>query len=567
MPLKPIFEKSPLKALEALPLRPGQVNVEMEEISALMRMAQDSRDIPERWEALLRLGMAEKKKIDQLPVSAWLEKALSAQREDGALEFDLAQSVQVMRAAFAMYEATVKRPILERMARWCGYLSEHWEEAVACDAVRQRPADLMELLENLYRVTGKKAMLSLMERLRRQGMDWSGVLHTFAVQRPMGRVTPWKDMEAGLEAENGSEQGFYTRQYLTCHGEMLADGARGAGMNGLYSGNGQELTAAKAGWEKISRYHGAMCGGLTCDETLAGTSPSAAVDAAALGAWAECFCAQGGLDESAWAFDALDVMMTNALARSLAGGKVHDLQRVNALSLDSGDAGCYHLHAAGEREKRAVTRLLRGYAAICGHAVTTSKNDVRVNLYLPGRYAAAMESGAVSVQAARQDGKFVLTLHMKQSARFTLKLRVPAWTADACVEVNQEGGHEGKPGQYLALERTWQDGDTVTADFARTLRMVDGHHQSVAVMRGPELLVMPVAEDGSWAFAACGTAQETENGDIVLLVSQVEDWRKRGAVPADLPVLPRVEGQPVQAVLRPYAEACGIALFPKGTQA
>ena len=30
----------------------------------------------------------------------------------------------------------------------------------------------------------KKALLSLCDRLRQQAMDWSGVLHTFAVQRP-----------------------------------------------------------------------------------------------------------------------------------------------------------------------------------------------------------------------------------------------------------------------------------------------------------------------------------------------------------------------------------------------
>lgn len=567
VPLKPIFEKSPLTAYTALPLRPGQVNVNWNELEQLLALCGKAEQHPVMWEGLLRASAAVKAHPEQLPVAGWIEAALDAQQEDGSLPMSVEDTMAVLRAALALYECTLKRELLEKLARWFGYAAENWEAVVIRnDAVRQHPADLMQLMDAMYRITGKKPLLTLMEKLRRQAMDWSGVLHTFAVQRPMSRVTPWADMETGLEAEQGSEQGLYTRQYLTCHGESLADGARSAVANGLYSGNGQELSAAKVGWERISRYHGAVCGGLTCHEHIAGTSPSEGVDAGALGAWAEAFCAAAETAESAWAYDALDVMLTNAMARAVAGGKLNDLQRVNGLSMNCGDAGVYHMHEGEAREVRALARLLRGYAAACSHAVTVSKRGLDVNLLIPGRYAAAVNGSAVTVQMSGSAEKMTLTLRMKQDVHMTLSVRIPAWTADACVTVNNDGGDEGKPGRYLTLERDWKNGDVVTVELEQTLRTVAGHHQSLCVMQGAALMVMPADVNSQWAVAMSGKPALAEDGTVTCEVVPVT-WRKRGAVPADLPVLPKAEGKAEAVVLVPYAKQCGIALFPQAGRA
>ncbi len=566
MPLKPIFEKSPLTSAHALPLRPGQVQAECAAIRTLSQALTESDMArqPLLWEGLFRAGAITCRHPETLPVARWIAGALEAQDEQGALPGSALEQLAEARAALALYEFDPRRPTLERLARWCAWLAGQLDGLLdACPALRQRPADLMELLEQLYRITGKKAILALCETLRRRCMDWSGLLHTFAVQRPMSRVTPWSDMEPGLEAEDGNEQGFYTRQYLTCHGEALADGARATVMNGIYSGGGTELSAAQAGWERISRYHGAVCGGLTCDETLGGASPSAAVDAVALGAWAETFCAAGEMGKTDW--DALELMLENAMAKAVSGSQLHTLQRVNGLAADCGTAGVYHL---GEnREARAVARLLRGYAAAYSHAVTARKRGLDVNLYLPGRYVAGLDGSVIAVTIAGGEGRYTLTLHMKQDAKAALRLRIPAWTNDACVTVNDEGGDEGKPGTFLTLERTWHDGDVITCAYARTLRMLDGHHQSRCVMLGSTLMLMEAAPDTAWAMALTGDAALDAEGRVTCAAAPVQDWRKRGAIPADLPVLPKVTGEESTITLVPYASACGIALFPKGTRA
>lgn len=554
MSLKPIYDKAPLVALKEIPLRPGQVRVNSAKAAQLYALVSTCLEKPEMLEGAFRLACLVKSKPLEEPVAKKILQAMDSQPEQ------VADAVATMRAALAVYEYDAKRPLLEKLAAWCGWLAENWDAVMACSAVRVHAADLMELLQTLYRVTGKKAVLSLCEKLRQQAMDWSGILHTFAVQRPMNRVTAWKDMEAGLEAEEGSEAGFYTRQYLTCHGESLADGVRSARMNGLFSGNGQELFAAKAGWEKISRYHGAVCGGITADETIGGRTPSCGVDAASLGAWTEalsaCDC------QETWACEAVEVLLENGLPAALNGDKLIPFQRVNGLAENCGVKDCYHVHEGDEQALRALNRLCRGYASAISGAVTVSAGGFSVNQYVDGRYAVPMAEGLWVVTIAA--GK--VSISTRKPGKAALRLRIPAWTENACITVNDEGGYEGKPGTWLTLERDWQDGDVVTVDFAKSVTVSAGHHQSVCVRYGAKVMAY-VPENDVWNVALCG-APVLEDGKVMATLKRVPDWRKRGNVPADLPVLPAVEGESFQAVLTPYDEApCRIALFPQGDKA
>jgi len=560
MPLKPIYEKFPLVALKELPLRPGQVRIANDKMQQLYEMACSYDAQPAQLEGLFRMACVLKAKPMEEPVAGTILAFLEKQGEDGSLPVKVEEAVAVMRAALAMYELDARRPLLEKLVTWCAWLSENWESVLACNAVRIHPADLMELLQALYRVTGKKAILSLCDKLRQQAMDWSGILHTFAVQRPMNRVTSWQDMEAGLEAEDGSEAGFYTRQYLTCHGESLADGLRCAAMNGLFSGNGMELSAGKAGWEKISRYHGAVCGGVTADETIGGRSPSCAVDAASLGAWAEAFA--GHEAEATWAYEALETLLENGLPAVLHEGKLVPFQRVNSLAVNCGTKDCYHVHEGDEQAIRALNRLCRGYASAANSAVTVSQKGLSVNLYMPGRYAVPLAEGACVITISEGE----IRLSARKPVKAALRLRIPAWTEDACITVNSEGGREGHAGTWLTIERTWQDGDVIKVDFARKITVDNGHHQSACVRYGAKVMAYVPAND-AWNVALCG-APVLKEGQVVAAFKRVPDWRKRGGVPADLPVLPMVEGESFRAVLTPYAEApCRIALFPKGDEA
>lgn len=560
--LKPIFDRSPLLSLTSLPLRPGQARAALPSAKALYDQTSAAEDRPALWEGVFRLACVVKAHPMDEPVVRWIGDAMAHQAEDGSLPGPVSDQVALLRAAWAMYEHDAKRPLLEKLTLWCGWACEHWDAVLNDRQVRVSPADLMELLLGLYRVTGKKPLLHLCERLRAEAMDWSGALHTFSVQRPLKRIIPWDELEKGMRDEDGIESGFYTRQYLTCHGETLADGLRSSLMSGLFSGSGTELSAPQVGWEKISRYHGAVCGGTTADETLGGASPSCAIDAAALGAWAESFAAA----REQWAYDALDVLFHNGLPACVDHGNIIAFQRVNGLSDDCGTADCYHID--GGADLRALNRLCRGYAAAISSAVTPRPDGLSLNLYVPGRYAVPTEHGTLILNVAGSDGSWAVTVHARQPIKAVIRLRVPGWTDEAAVTVGGRDIGDDCVGMSIALDRTWQDGDLITVRFLSKPRVLEGYHQSTCVMLGNRVMALPATINTAWNAALCGAPALTEDGHVTVTLKRVPVWTRKDAVPVDLPVRPETEGEAFTARLAPYADTPSrIAVFPREKQA
>jgi len=562
VPLKPIYDKAPLMKLNSVPLRPGQARVAGSEAVKLYRLTGDVANQPALWEGMFRLACAVTGEPEKQPVAKCIRDYLELQGEDGLLPGSVADAVAVLRAAWAMYEHEPQRALLEKIALWCGWACEHWEIVLADSDVRVRPADLMELLCSLYRVTGMKAVLSLCERLRAEGMDWSGALHTFSVQRGMKRMMPFVELEEGMIKEDRRESGFYTRQYLTCHAQTLADGMRAAMATGRYSGSRTELSAAKTGWERISRYHGAVCGGTTADETLGGMTPECGVSTASLGAWAEAFAQ---IDEP-WAYEALDVLVRNGMPAAVRENGLLEMQRVNGLATDCGTKDCYHV---SESAASALTRLCRGYAAAISSVVTQRAEGPQVNLFIPGKYMTAQEAGRMLLTLEGQECRWSIHVHVKEALRAALRIRVPAWTKDMSVLVNGLAVDADSKDACVVLERSWNDGDVVTVELDGQVRVVEsGYHQSLCVMRGNTVMVYPATKDMAWNMALCGKVEMLENGDVTATLRPAPAWRCKGDVPADLPVLPETEGESVCAQLLPYAQTpCRIALFPRGKQA
>jgi hypothetical protein len=94
-------------------------------------------------------------------------------------------------------------------------------------------------------------------------------------------------------------------------------------------------------------------------------------------------------------------------------------------------------------------------------------------------------------QFPREEGT-AFVLKAEKPVAFTLNLRVPGWAANGvAVSVNGERQPvQAKPGSYLALTRTWKDGDRVDYRLPMSLSV---HHaeddpKTIAVMYGPVVL-------------------------------------------------------------------------------
>lgn len=565
MPLKPIFDKAPLTTMSSQPLRAGMVRAEHAKLRQLMQhIAGDTA--PAALEGAFRLTCLLQADPDTSAAAAAIRQALASQKEDGGFDLPHADAVALMRAAWAMYEYEARMPLLQPILRWVSWLAANWDAVMADDAVWASPADLLELLENLYRVTGKAPLLTMVTRLSHQAMNWAGVLNTISVQRPTSRAISREELESCLGIEQGSREGYYNHFLRANSPEQLADGARACMARGWATGSATELGAARTGWERLSRHHGAVCGGLTSDELLEGTSPSAAVSAAAVGAWAEALTAAASAMHGDWVWEALERIALNAVPAFITEEGVRPFQRVNTLKAECTDADCFRVTA--DHGKRALYRLARGCAALASGAVMARPDGFAVNMYIPGRYQVVVGDNALVLTLRKSEGKFSIAVSCKQEVKATASLRLPAWARNVEITVNGMEAGTGKDcsAVCMSIERTWHDGDEITVVLEETLRMLEGHHQGRYVLRGAKLMCLPV-QDKAWAKCLV-SVQDTEAG-VVALVDDVADWKRKGDVPADVPVLPAASGKELTTVaLVPYAEAAArIALFPGRKQA
>ena len=120
------------------------------------------------------------------------------------------------------------------------------------------------------------------------------------------------------------------------------------------------------------------------------------------------------------------------------------------------------------------------------------------------------------------NGRIHLTLNPEQTAAFTLHLRIPGWAQNQPVpsdlyhylrptaeqvslQINGERFLAEPLNGFAAIERTWQDGDSVEIDLPMPVQRVVSHEQvavnqgRVALERGPLVYCVEGADNGRLA--------------------------------------------------------------------
>lgn len=122
-----------------------------------------------------------------------------------------------------------------------------------------------------------------------------------------------------------------------------------------------------------------------------------------------------------------------------------------------------------------------------------SGDGIYVNLFIPSRVTWSPGSSRCTMtQTTKYPAENTSQFHLSLSTpeTFTLYVRIPAWAgAKTRLQVNGRAvDNEITPGKFLAVQRTWKDGDRVEVEFDMPFRLEavdDQNHNNVALMRGP----------------------------------------------------------------------------------
>jgi DUF1680 family protein len=137
----------------------------------------------------------------------------------------------------------------------------------------------------------------------------------------------------------------------------------------------------------------------------------------------------------------------------------------------------------------------RGLGVLSEWAVMRAADGIALNYYGPSLFSIPSPSGAKVRLAQETDypvgGRVRLTVTPERAERFTLRLRIPAWSRTTAVRINGEAQAGVRPGTYLKLDRTWKRGDVVELTFDMGPRLWVGEREAagqVSVYHGPLLL-------------------------------------------------------------------------------
>jgi len=162
----------------------------------------------------------------------------------------------------------------------------------------------------------------------------------------------------------------------------------------------------------------------------------------------------------------------------------------------NGEDWCYYSFPNGPRVHTTYWRCCKSSGAMAWEELpplaygVAEDGELQVNLYAPGQVRLALPKGEVGIV---QSGGYpfaddvTLTLQPAQAMRFTLRLRVPAWTEGARVTVNGEVLDAGiATGEWLDISRDWQPGDVVALRLPMTPTLHLRRSRNVQESRAPD---------------------------------------------------------------------------------
>jgi DUF1680 family protein len=156
-----------------------------------------------------------------------------------------------------------------------------------------------------------------------------------------------------------------------------------------------------------------------------------------------------------------------------------------------------------------------------------ASDGIYVNLFLPSRLSWSQNNTPCTLTQTTNyptENTIKFELSLQRPEAFTVYVRIPEW-AGAKSTVSLNGSRAGglTPGKFLALQRTWKDGDRVEIEFEMTTRLeaIDEQFPNrVALMYGP-LALFGVGEI---------PARITRNQLLAAtrVASSGHDWQVRG---------------------------------------
>jgi uncharacterized protein len=358
-----------------------------------------------------------------------------------------------------------------------------------------RAADLAVPLFALHERTGEPSFKALAKKAFAQSHDWRAEFEQFP-------FTTRADQ----------------RKVLENHGVNTGMGLKYGGVRSRLTGHDKDKNAVFSMLELLDRYHGQATGIFTCDEHLAGRSPSQGTELCTVVEAMYSLEILSAILGDPRLGDRLEQLAYNALPATFKKDMTahqYDQQCNQVICKVQGD----HVYVSNGPDSNlyglepnfgcCTANLHQGWPKFAAHLWMKSADQGLVAIaYAPCVVNTLVDGKPVRIEVSPDStypfgdatgSRIIIKVSSPVKNRFRLHLRIPAWGAGTVCGIWEnattfERASDLQPGAYLTLDREWggKESSEITLTVPMPVRVREGYHGAVSLERGPVVYALNI---------------------------------------------------------------------------
>ncbi len=464
----------------------------------------------------------------------------------------------------------------------------------------------------LYNRTGEAYLLDLAKLLHQQGYGWIAEFESF----------PYKQ-KITAEYLHLSEGNGLKDLALATHGVNNGQAIKTGPVWSLISGNVADRASVLKMIDELHRYHGLPNGMFSCDEHLAGQSPSQGSELCTVVEYMFSLEQSLAINGDPSLGDRLERLAFNALPGTFSDDMwAHQYnQEPNQVecslhhkpwTTDGPESNLYGLEpnfgCCTANFHQGWPKFTNSLFMLSGAQNSEEHDGLAAVAYAPCEVRTILRGTPVHITEETDypfRGRVQLSVNPTSPLSFPLQLRIPAWAAGTTISVNGQQIAQPSPSSFAHIERTWKSGDRVEITFPMAPRISRWFNNSAVIERGPLVFSYGISESwvklrdrgmtadwqvfpaGPWNYALSLDANSPEKS-IALTESEIgeaaftrrrapvqlqvkarrlNEWRAEDGVADPVPQSPVKTSEPEETItLIPYATAkLRITAFPQSS--
>jgi DUF1680 family protein len=430
--------------------------------------------------------------LDRQQPDGWLGPVGDSQKHK---PYDVWPLFPLFKALTQYQEATGDPRVIPALLKCCRAINRVIAREPLYSWAKFRAADLAITLFWLHDRTKEPWLLELAQTAFRQSHDWRAQFDAFQfTERTSGKFE------------------------LDTHGVNIAMALKYGGTRYRLTGDVRDKDAVFRMLDLLDKYHGQATGIFTCDEHLAGRSPSQGTElCTVVEAMYSLEVLAATLGDPRLG-DRLEKLAFNALPATFKKDMTaHQYdQQCNQVICSAADAHVYvnnksdsNLYGLEPNFGCCTANMHQGWPRLVCHLwMKTPEGGLAAIAYAPCSLETMLGNQPVRIEVKSDNSypfgdkagaRIVVIVSAPVHVRFPLYLRIPQWAVGAVCRVGEDVASyrrifEVKPGSYLVLNREW-DGvkpTEVSLELPMSARLREGDNGAVSIERGPIVYALDI---------------------------------------------------------------------------